>query len=58
MTRNPLFVNIIDHQNNCVKSTMGHPKIKYGNNCGGFSKGKKNMGFHGLVDHAKYYFII
>jgi hypothetical protein len=57
MTRNPLFINIIDNQRKCVKSTMGHPKIKHGNNCGGFNKGTKNMGFHGFVDHFKYYFI-
>jgi len=37
---------------------MGHLKIKCGNNCGGFNKGRKNMGFHGLLDHVRYYFII
>jgi len=57
MTRNPLSINVIDHQKKCVKSNMGHPKIKHGNNCGGFNKGRKNMGFHDLVDHVKYYFI-
>ncbi len=57
LTRNPLSINIIDHQRKCVKSTMGYPKIKHGSNCGGFSKGMKNIGFHGRVDHVKYYFI-
>jgi hypothetical protein len=36
---------------------MGHPNIKHGKNCGGFSKGMKNMGFYGLLDHVKYYLI-
>jgi hypothetical protein len=54
MTRNSLFVNTIHHQNKCVNFTMGHPKIKGGNNYGGFNKGRKNMGFHDLVDHVRY----
>jgi len=57
VTRNPLFVNAIYYQSKHVKSSSKHSKIKYGGNCGGFSKGRKDMGFHGLVDHVRYYFI-
>jgi hypothetical protein len=37
---------------------LGNPNIKSDSSCDGFSKGMKNMSFHGLVDHVKYYFII
>jgi len=58
LTRNSLFANIIDHQNKHVESFSRHPKIKCDSNCGGFNKGRNDMGFYGLADHVRYYFIV
>jgi hypothetical protein len=52
-----LFVNIINHKNKNVKSTLSHPKVKYGSDHNGFNKGKEHMPFHGLIDHDKDYLI-
>jgi hypothetical protein len=45
----PFFVGVILPR---IKSSTRHPQIKCYNNCGGFSKGMKDMVFHGLVKHV------
>jgi hypothetical protein len=58
LTRNSLFAIVIDHQNKHVKSFSRHPKIKGDSNCGGFNRGRSDMGLYGLADHVRNNFIV
>jgi hypothetical protein len=48
------FVGVIPPS---IKSSTRHPQVKCYINCGGFSKGMKDMVFHDLVKHVQNYLI-
>jgi hypothetical protein len=54
----PLFVDVIHNQSKIIKTSSWHPQIKCGYNYNGINKSKKNMAFHGLVDHGCDYLVI
>jgi hypothetical protein len=57
MARFPLFVDVIHNHNKRIKTSLGHPQIKYGCEYNGINKSGKNMVFHGLVDHGQDYLV-
>jgi len=58
MARFPLFVDVIHNNSKRIKTSSGHPQIKCGSNYNGINKSRKNMVFHGLVDHGQAYLVI
>jgi len=46
-----LFVDVVYNKHKHVKASLGHPQIKSGSNYGCFSKGSKQILFHGLANH-------
>jgi hypothetical protein len=49
-----IFVGVIPPS---IKSSTRHPQVKLTTSCGGFTKGMKDMVFHGLVKHVQNYFM-